>query len=469
MLSLDEIVRELKDFGLTQNQAKVYVALLKLRVGPVIGISKLSSVRREEVYRALAELEKHGMIERIIGKPLKFRALRLEQTLPMLLGQKRKKFELTLSKLETKKKNLVEIAKTLTEETVLEEEEQIGFVSITDGDHALQKIVDMIARTKEQLLIACSTHDLKYGYLTRSDALRHIVQNGATVKILTEIKEIDALTLKILDKITEPKGEVEIRHINNLPSQIVIIDNKEAIIGSFVFPPTDRHVSLWTDDPSFVKTVILFFYDLWDASVGVNPILTGSTLNHVSDFSMKMKQRSHGILFYVNKEEKHRVLFSFLKAGIERGEAIAYVATQESVKDIRKAMKKFGIDVDKLEEAGGLHIRDYKNWYIFNGGSDPKKTENLWENLVKKVMERSFSGLRATGELCCFFEHNCIDDLITYEKSRGKTFTIPLTALCAYDSSVLQKCKIGKKYLELIQAHSVALFGGAKGGVTKSY
>jgi sugar-specific transcriptional regulator TrmB len=469
LLSLDGIARDLMDFGLTLNQARVYVTLLKLGVAPVIGISKLSGVRREEVYRALGELEKRGIVERIIGKPLKFKTLPLEQMLPELLEQRRQKFEWSFSKLQTKKKDLMKKAKTLKAEAVLEEKQKIGFVSVTNGNHALQKIVDMIEKTKEQLLIALSIQDLKYGYLTRNGALRHIVQNGAAVKILTEIKEKDVLSLKILDEIMKLDGEVEIRHMNNLPSQMTVIDNKEAIVGSFVFPPTDRHVSLWTDDPSFVKTVTHFFYDSWNVSVDMKSTLTGSASNEVLDFCAKMKPRSHGILFYMNKEEKHRTLFCFIKAGIEQGEAIAYIATKESVKEIRKAMKKFGIDVDRLEETGGLHIVDYKDWYIFNGKSDPKRTMRLWESLLEKVMERGFSGLRATGEMVCFFEHNCIEDLVTYEKLCGKTFATPFTALCAYDSSVVSQYKIGKKYLELIQAHGCAIFGGAKGGVTKSY
>lgn len=457
------------DFGLTLNQARVYVALLKLGVVPVIRITELSGVRREEVYRVLGQLEKRGMVERVIGKPLKFRALSLEQTLPAILEQRRQKFEWTFSKLQSMEEDLIKTVRTLKREAVVEEKEEIGFVPITDGNHALQKIVDMIKRTKKQLLVALSIHDLKYGYLTYTDPLKHIIQKGATVQILTEIKETDALTLKVLDEIMKLKGEVEVRHMNNLPSQITIIDNKEAIVGSFVFPPTDRHVSLWTDDPSFVKTVTRFFYDSWSVSVEVKHILTGSAPNQVLNFCMKIKPRSHGILFYTSKEEKHRALFSFLKAGIEHGEAIAYIATQETVKDIRKAMKKFGIDVDRLEETGGLHIVDYKNWYIFNGKSDPKRTKRLWESLLKKVMESGFSSLRAAGEMICFFEHNCIKDLVKYEKLCGKTFAAPLTALCAYDSNVVQKYKLGKKYLELIQAHSVAIFCGAKGGVTKSY
>ncbi len=51
--------------GLTVNQAKVYLAILKLEKSSVSQIAKLSKVRREDVYRILPSLEILGLIERL--------------------------------------------------------------------------------------------------------------------------------------------------------------------------------------------------------------------------------------------------------------------------------------------------------------------------------------------------------------------------------------------------------------------
>ena len=58
LLSSEKNVEVLLDFGLTRNQAKVYVAIARLRLASVGQISKASKVRREDVYRILPKLEK---------------------------------------------------------------------------------------------------------------------------------------------------------------------------------------------------------------------------------------------------------------------------------------------------------------------------------------------------------------------------------------------------------------------------
>ena len=54
----------LSDFGLTHNQAKVYLAIAQLGLASVSQASKASNVRREDVYRIMPKLEKMGLIEK---------------------------------------------------------------------------------------------------------------------------------------------------------------------------------------------------------------------------------------------------------------------------------------------------------------------------------------------------------------------------------------------------------------------
>jgi len=67
-----------------------------------------------------------------------------------------------------------------------------------------------------------------------------------------------------------------------------------------------------------------------------------------------MKPTDHVILFYDDPNDKHQVLFTYLKAGLDHGEADAYISTQETPNQIREAMKQFGVDVDKLEKSGAF-------------------------------------------------------------------------------------------------------------------
>ena len=53
------------NLGLTQNQAKVYLALLKLGMeSNASSLFQISGVSRQDVYRVLLELEKLGIVEK---------------------------------------------------------------------------------------------------------------------------------------------------------------------------------------------------------------------------------------------------------------------------------------------------------------------------------------------------------------------------------------------------------------------
>ena len=63
----DENTDLLLGLGLTLNQAKVYLAVIKLEKTTVVQVANFSKVRREDVYRILPSLEKMGLIERLLG------------------------------------------------------------------------------------------------------------------------------------------------------------------------------------------------------------------------------------------------------------------------------------------------------------------------------------------------------------------------------------------------------------------
>lgn len=82
MSPVEKAAEMLSDFGLTRNQAKVYIATAQLGLSSVGQISKLSKVRREDVYRVLPKLEKKGLIEKLLGTPTKIRATPIKKPLP---------------------------------------------------------------------------------------------------------------------------------------------------------------------------------------------------------------------------------------------------------------------------------------------------------------------------------------------------------------------------------------------------
>jgi len=181
--------------------------------------------------------------------------------------------------------------------------------------------------------------------------------------------------------------------------------------------------------------------------------------NEILEFVKNMKITDHVILFYTNPEDKHDVLFTYLKAGIDKGEAVAYVASQESPEQIKQAMQEFGINVEQYEKIGALRVIDYIDFYIIDGEFNMKKTIRLWKKLLDETAAKGFKGLRVTGETACFFENGMVKKLIEYERAFHKSLEIPMMAICAYDSNLLLAEERGVELLlDLLNAHSEFIY-----------
>jgi sugar-specific transcriptional regulator TrmB len=81
----DEDVEALTSLGLTILQAKVYLALVKSGSSTIREISKTSDVARQDLYRITSELQKLGLVERVIANPTEFRAIELTGGISILL------------------------------------------------------------------------------------------------------------------------------------------------------------------------------------------------------------------------------------------------------------------------------------------------------------------------------------------------------------------------------------------------
>ena len=79
----------LTDLGLTQNEAKVYLTTAKIGPATISDVADHSGVRREEIYRLLPDLEKAGLIERMMGKPMRIRTPDVKSAMSTLIDHER--------------------------------------------------------------------------------------------------------------------------------------------------------------------------------------------------------------------------------------------------------------------------------------------------------------------------------------------------------------------------------------------
>jgi hypothetical protein len=186
----------------------------------------------------------------------------------------------------------------------------------------------------------------------------------------------------------------------------------------------------------------------------------GSMDRSVSQFVKEMKLKKHAILFYSDAVGKRTVLFSYLQAGLHCGEAAAYITSQESPIRIKRAMRSFGIDVDRFEESGALRVINSKDARDTSAMRDP------WKSIYDDVSINGFKSLRVAWETAGFFWKKMTDELAEYEQLLH-TIQLPVAAVCAYDSDAIGLDE--EFYLDQMKTHDTVFFAGQEIGVVASY
>jgi sugar-specific transcriptional regulator TrmB len=264
----EKLIRDLMLFGLTRNEAKVYVALLQLKKASARAVAKLANIPRQEVYRVLPRLEKLGMIEVIIDKPNKFLAIDPGEVLSELVEHQQEMLSRQISKLHEKKAMIEnELKKVEGKSAGLTSPEPIRFALISGQRLINEKIQEMLRNAESEVLwIAPSVEILRAVIYDRDRILRKCAQRKVKVRIVTEV---DKKNVKEIEKLSK---FCEVRHSTGVTSLATIVDDKEIIIGSAVRPSGDLASGelmheLWTNDSGQVDVMKDFFEKVWNISI----------------------------------------------------------------------------------------------------------------------------------------------------------------------------------------------------------
>ncbi len=458
-MSLDENAEMLSDFGLTHNQAKVYLTVAKLGIATVSQISKVSKVRREDVYRILPKLEKIGLTERILGKPTRIRAIPPEDALALMIKREENIATERMSSLTALKDEFMKHFKTYKVKPLSKEAAHFALISEREG--IISKELTMVKDAAKAIDVITSKDKLFHifgGYLGQFEKA---FRSGVKVRVILDVSEYEDSILKIIEENKRFRVNLNIKYTDQPIGHCVIRDYTEAVMATSREPTVGETPYLWTDDENLVGLLQKNFESTWHASVDVETIQTEDVPEKIEQFLNSLKPTNHVIFVYNSLEAKYQVLFNYIRSGLENGEAAAYVTSEENPKQIRDAMKRLRFDVEKYEKTGALKILGYEDIYIIDGKFSITTTMNLWKKLYNEALKQGFNGLRVTGEMTCFFQHNLVEQLIEYERALHRVLDIPIIAACAYNANtVMEADNPIDLYNELLKAHGKILFTG---------
>ena len=469
-MTLDKDAEMLCDFGLTLNQAKVYLAALQLGLACVGKISKESKIRREDVYRTLPTLEKLGLIEKTLGTPTRVKARPLEKALSVLMNSQRTK----LSRLKTEKEELLKKHQKTWKEPNLAEEEENQFVLLSERELILSKIMLMMKKATEQVDII-STSENFFQYLpSYARPLKKTINKGVKVqvRVILDMERSKDSIGRIQEKVKAiPSGApVQIEYSYDSLNPLVIVDGKEVLMGTYVKQVFGVGESpyLWSTNQTLAGLLQKSFEEQWHHSVSPNGIVTKLVTDKAKTLVEQLRPMDHVMFLYETQEAKHNVLFNYIEAGLKNREISAYVASEENPDQIRDAMKRFGIDVERHEDKGALRIFSYDEIYIVDGKFSFSATTDRWKSLFDEAQSKGFKGLRVAGEMGCFFKHNLLNELAEYEQALHRVFELPMIGICAYKTDMFTQAKNPVSlYNELIRDHRMVLFASIDNRIRK--
>lgn len=260
---MEENAKILCDFGLTVNQAKVYVTIVKLGSAQVGEISKYSKVRREDIYRALPKLEEMGLIEKSLGAPVKIRALPLEEALDLLIKRRQDEASEKMSKLNVSADEFLKQYRMGKPEAKFREEAPL-FSMIPEKEPLSNKTATLIKNSTRQIDIIASRENLTHFLHMHSELLKKAIRSGATVRIVTErTREEDTVQKVIKQEISSAREAIDLRHIDSLPGQYMIFDAKEALITTSTNGGLLEGACLYTKNSGLIELLQRNFGDIW--------------------------------------------------------------------------------------------------------------------------------------------------------------------------------------------------------------
>jgi len=160
----------------------------------------------------------------------------------------------------------------------------------------------------------------------------------------------------------------------------------------------------------------------------------------------------HNLCFFASPKKKYNVLFSNLKAGLDKGCSALYIASGKNIEQVQVKMRKFGLDLDDPIK---LRIVTSRQFYTPDGEFHADRVVEQFRSVVDESLDRGFEGVYVSGDVSNIFDYvtknGMVEAWLTYEKAFGKTFKFPIEAICTYSTDQIKLND--SALLQLIQAH----------------
>ena len=183
------------------------------------------------------------------------------------------------------------------------------------------------------------------------------------------------------------------------------------------------------------------------------------TKNHSVQFAGgNLAGHRHICALFNSIDEEHRVLRSFIKDGLERGEKAFHIVDPELREEHLKLLAEAGINVQETMDTGQLEVRRWQDAYLRGDHFDQNAMLALIEEVLQSADTAGYSRTRLLAHMeWALLDKPGVDNLVEYETRLN--YVLPKyddAVVCTYDLS-----KFGASVtMDILRTHPVVIIGG---------
>ncbi len=259
----EDLHKELEAFGLTPNQAKIYLAILQYGSISVGKITESTKLHRQDIYKTLPKLENMGLIARALGKPINIEAIPVEKALNALVDTERDKANERATRLRGIVKELIKAVKEQPAKPETSEEAKFILLS-TDAD--IKNMADYtFEHARIEFDMVLNEEIIARRMYRFRDHFRTLAKNKVRTRLIIETPKNGDLVKGIIEEVRPNMGDFTVKVIRKeRPIPYYVIDHKESWISRNKKTDTGMPFVLWTNSTNITQFRQANFEEDWN-------------------------------------------------------------------------------------------------------------------------------------------------------------------------------------------------------------
>lgn len=231
-------VDALERLGLSNYEAKVFIALQTLGTGTARDVYRVSEIPRSQVYGAAENLAERGLVEVQHSTPMQYRPVSLDEA-----------EELLEERFENERAQAFDYLESVRDHYEESGEEREDIWSVNGEEHVSDRIEHLFRTADSQIVFGAKSTDLVDNAL--EEALSDAVERGIDVSIVSENSDVRALFEGGPMAVYASPDNLR----NERAARMVVVDDG-AVLLSVRDNEEDRESAFWSESSGFATVLV---------------------------------------------------------------------------------------------------------------------------------------------------------------------------------------------------------------------